>query len=175
MAAFIIFGPISYRGLGISERPDIDFPVVSISLDWEGAAPEVVELDIIDAVESGILGVEGIKSITSEARRGRASVSVEFDLDKDIDVAVQEVQSIMGQVQRRLPSGVEAPVIRKSNPEDQPILWMSISSETMSRQELMTYVRDNIKDRFQTVKGVSEVILGGYIDPTYECGLKKMN
>ena len=173
MAAFIIFGSIAYSNLGISERPDIDFPVVSVSLDWEGAAPEVVELDIIDAVESGILGVEGIKSITSEARRGRGSVSVEFGLEKDIDIAVQEIQSIMGQVQRRLPTGVEAPVIRKSNPEDQPILWMSITSDQMSRQELMTFVRDNIKDRFQTVNGVSEVILGGFIDPNLRVWVKE--
>ncbi|PIP88911.1 MAG: hypothetical protein COW01_04975 [Bdellovibrionales bacterium CG12_big_fil_rev_8_21_14_0_65_38_15] len=173
MASFIIFGAIAFKSLGISERPDIDFPVVSISLDWEGAAPEVVELDILDAVESALLGVEGIKSMTSEARRGSARVSLEFNLDKDIDIAVQEIQSIMGQAQRRLPTGVEAPVIRKSNPEDQPILWLSITSDSMSRKDLMTYVRDNIKDRFQTVEGVSEVILGGYIDPNLRVWLKE--
>jgi len=173
MAAFIIFGGVAFTQLGISERPDIDFPVVSISMDWDGAAPEVVELDILDAVESALLGVEGIKSMTSEARRGSARVSLEFDLNKDIDVAVQEIQSIMGQVQRRLPTGVDAPVIRKSNPEDQPILWLSISSDEMSRRDLMTYVRDNIKDRFQTLDGVSEVILGGYIDPNLRVWLKE--
>ena len=173
MAAFIIFGGVAFTQLGISERPDIDFPVVSISLDWDGAAPEVVELDILDAVESALLGVEGIKSMTSEARRGSARVSLEFDLNKDIDVAVQEIQSIMGQVQRRLPTGVDAPVIRKSNPEDQPILWLSVSSKEMSRKDLMTYVRDNIKDRFQTLDGVSEIILGGYIDPNLRVWLKE--
>jgi len=173
MAAFVIFGAISFTKLGISERPDIDFPVVSVSLEWPGAAPEVVELDIVDTVEGALLGVEGIKSMTSEASRGKASVTLEFDLDKDIDVAVQEIQSIMGQVQRRLPTDVETPTIRKSNPEDQPILFLSVSSDKMSRKELMEYVKNNIKDRFQTVKGVSEISLGGYVDPNLRVWVKE--
>lgn len=165
MAFFIIFGTISFIGIGVSERPDIDFPVVNISITWEGAAPEVIELDVIDQVESSVLGVEGIKSVTSEARRGQANVTVEFGLDKDIDIAVQEIQSVLGQAQRRLPSDIEAPVVRKSNPEDRPIMWLSVTSKEMSKRELVTYVRDFIKDRFQTVVGVSEIILGGYVEP----------
>lgn len=165
MASFIFFGGISFFGLGVSEKPDVDIPEVSISLTWEGAAPEVVELDIIDRLESSLLSVEGIKTITSEARRGRASISVGFDIDKDIDVAVNEIQSVLSAAQRNLPDEVEAPVVRKSNPEDRPILWLSITTEKMSKLELMTFVRDQIKDRFSTIDGVSEVILGGYVDP----------
>lgn len=165
MAFFIIFGTISFIGIGVSERPDIDFPVVNISITWEGAAPEVIELDVIDQVESSVLGVEGIKSITSQARRGQANVTVEFDLDRNIDVAVQEVQSILGQALRRLPRDIEAPVVRKSNPEDRPIMWLSVTSKEMSKRELVTYVRDYVKDRFQTTVGVSEIILGGYVEP----------
>lgn len=165
MAFFIIFGAISFIGIGVSERPDIDFPVVNISITWEGAAPEVIELDVIDQVESSVLGVEGIKSVTSEARRGQANVTVEFGLDKDIDIAVQEIQSVLGQAQRRLPSDIEAPIVRKSNPEDRPIMWLSVTSKEMTKRELVTYVRDFIKDRFQTVVGVSEIILGGYVEP----------
>lgn len=165
MAFFIIFGGISFTQIGVSERPDIDFPVVNISVTWEGAAPEVIELDILDQVESSVLGVEGIKSVTSEARRGQGNVTVEFGLDKNIDVAVQEVQSVLGQAMRRLPDDIEPPVIRKSNPEDRPIMWLSVTSREMSKRELVTYVRDFIKDRFQTVVGVSEIILGGYVEP----------
>src|SRR5690606_14457808 len=165
MAFFIIFGVISFMGIGVSERPDIDFPVVNISITWEGAAPEVIELDVIDQVESSVLGIEGIKSVTSEARRGQANVTVEFGLDKDIDIAVQEIQSVLGQAQRRLPSDIEAPVVRKSNPEDRPIMWLSVTTKELSKRELVTYVRDFIKDRFQTVLGVSEIILGGYVEP----------
>lgn len=165
MAAFIVFGLLSFKDLGVSEKPDVDFPVVSISIEWPGAAPEVVELDVIDILESSLLSVEGIQKISAEAKRGRAQVTLEFDINKDIDVAVQEVQSILGAAQRRLPSDVEPPVVRKSNPEDSPILWLSITTKQMSKKDLMTFVRDQIKDRFQTIDGVSEVILGGYVEP----------
>ncbi len=165
MASFIVFGLLSFKDLGVSEKPDVDFPVVNISVGWTGAAPEVIELDVIDQLESSLLSVEGIKSMNSQARRGRADVTVEFDIDKDIDIAVQEVQSVLSAAQRRLPDDIDPPVVRKSNPEDRPILWLSITSNKMTKLELMTYVRDQIKDRFQTVEGVSEVILGGYVDP----------
>lgn len=165
MASFITFGAISFTKLGISEKPDVDFPVVSVSIEWPGAAPEVIELDVIDIVESSLLSVEGIQKITSEARRGRADVVLEFNLDRDIDNAVQEVQSILGRTQRSLPDDIEPPIVRKSNPEDRPILWLSVTSSKLSKRDLMVFVRDQIKDRFQTIEGVSEVLLGGYIEP----------
>jgi HAE1 family hydrophobic/amphiphilic exporter-1 len=165
MASFIIFGFMSFLGLGISENPDIDFPVLSISFNWEGAAPEVIELDIIDQLESSLLAVEGIQLMSSNAQRGSGSITLDFSLDKNIDQAVQEVQAVLAQAQRRLPSDMEPPIVRKSNPEDRPILWLGISSEDMNPQELMTYVRDQVKDRFQTLEGVAEVTLGGYVDP----------
>lgn len=165
MTAFIIFGSLSFNRLGISEKPDVDNPVVNISVNWDGAAPEVIELDVIDQLESSLLSVEGIKSMSSRARRGRADITLEFGLDKNVDIAVQEVQSILGQAQRRLPEDIEAPVVRKSNPEDRPILWLSLTSSKFTKKELMVFVRDQIKDRFQTIEGVAEVILGGYVDP----------
>jgi hydrophobe/amphiphile efflux-1 (HAE1) family protein len=176
MASFIIFGLISFNKLGISEKPDIDFPVVNITVEWPGAAPEVIELDVVDALESALLSVEGVQKIISESRRGRAEITLEFDLGRNIDVALQEVQSILGRSQRNLPKDINPPVVRKSNPEDRPILWLAVASEKMSRKELMTYVRDQIKDRFQTIEGVSEIILGGYVDPNLRVWLseKKM-
>jgi len=176
MASFIIFGLISFNRLGISEKPDIDFPVVNITVEWPGAAPEVIELDVVDALESALLSVEGVQKIISESRRGRAEITLEFDLGRNIDVALQEVQSILGRSQRNLPKDIYPPVVRKSNPEDRPILWLAVASDKMSRKELMTYVRDQIKDRFQTIEGVSEIILGGYVDPNLRVWLseKKM-
>jgi HAE1 family hydrophobic/amphiphilic exporter-1 len=173
MASFIIFGMISFNRLGISEKPDIDFPVVNITVEWPSAAPEVIELDVVDNLESALLSVEGVQKIISEARRGRAEITLEFDLDRNIDVALQEVQSILGRSQRNLPKDIIPPVVRKSNPEDRPILWLAVASDQMSRKELMTYVRDQIKDRFQTIEGVSEIILGGYVDPNLRVWLSE--
>lgn len=165
MAALIIFGGIAFMGLGISEKPDVDDPVVSIKIDWPGASARNVELDIIDLVESSVLGIEGIEELESTAKRGSASIVVYFKSDKNIDLAVQEVQSVIGRVQRRLPLDIDPPQVYKSNPEDRPILWLSITSKEVETKELMKFVRDKIKDRFQAVSGVSEVILGGYVDP----------
>src|SRR5690606_37720561 len=116
-------------------------------------------------LESSLLSVDGIKSISSEAKRGRADITLEFDLDKNIDIAVQEVQAILGQAQRRLPGDIDTPIVTKSNPEDRPILWLSVTSDTLTKRELMTYVRDQVRDRFLTIPGVAEIIMGGYVEP----------
>lgn len=90
---------------------------------------------------------------------------MEFDLKQNIDVALQEVQAKLSRAQRSLPDGIEPPTISKTNPEDQPIMWLTVSSQTKSRQELMTYVRDVLKDKFTSLPGVGDVDLGGYVEP----------
>jgi len=165
MAAFLFFGIIGYNRLGISQNPDIDFPVVNVSVGWEGAAPEVLELDVADTIEGQISTISNVKNINTTARRGQVNISVEFELGKDIDLAVQEVQSKLLQAQRNLPKDIDSPIITKVNPEDRPIMWLSVTSDKLSSRELMIYVRDRIKDKFQTIEGVSDIILGGYIEP----------
>lgn len=172
MFSFIFFGANAFNSMGISELPDVDFPVVNVSVTWEGAAAEVIELDVVDVLESSLISVEGAKSLSSRARRGQGNVSIEFDLDKNIDVAVQEVQTILSQIQRRLPTDIDPPIVSKVNPEDRPIMWMAITAKETSRRDLMAYVRDNIRDRFTSLTGVSDVILGGYIEPNVRVWLR---
>src|SRR5215475_5468729 len=93
MAALIVFGVLSFKRLGISQLPDVDFPVVSVSLSLQGAAPEVMESQVVDPIEDTIMQVEGIRSITSNSSVSSASIAVEFELNRDIDQAVQEVQN----------------------------------------------------------------------------------
>lgn len=165
MIGLMVFGYFSVKDMGISQLPDVDFPMVNISANLEGAAPEVMELDVVDQIESAVMSVEGIQSISSSIKMGSANISVEFTLDKNIDVAVNEIQTKLNQAMRQLPKGMEFPIITKSNPEDRPIMWIAISSEKMSTKDLMAYVRDHLKDKFQTVEGVADVFLGGYVDP----------
>lgn len=165
MAAMIIFGYISMTKMGVSQMPDVDFPVVNVGVTYEGAAPEVMELDVIDPIESAVLSVEGVKSITSSARMGSANISVEFNLDKNIDVAVAEVETAINQAQRNLPDDIDPPTIRKINPDDRPIMFLAVAAPDMAPKDLMAYVRDNLKDQFQTVSGVADVFLAGYIEP----------
>jgi hydrophobe/amphiphile efflux-1 (HAE1) family protein len=176
MAALLIFGGISFMRMGVSQNPDIDFPNVNISMSWEGAAPEVMETEVVDVVEESLMTVEGIKKITSSVRFGSANITAEFELSKEIDVAVQEVQTKIAQAQRRLPTGVDPAVISKVNPEDQPIMWVGVSGD-LPRRKIMEYVRDQLKDQFSMIDGVGEVFLGGYVEPNVRIWLntKKLN
>lgn len=163
MAALMLFGFISFKNMGIGQMPDVDFPVLNVQITWEGAAPEVIERDVVDFVEDALMSVEGLKEISSSSRQGEANVSLEFDLGRNIDIALQEAQSKLSEVQRRLPSDIDPPIIRKSNPEDRPVMWIGVSGNR-SLQELMQYVDLYIRDRFKNIEGVGEITLSGFTD-----------
>ena len=165
MAGLILFGLISASRMGVSQLPDVDFPVVTVRVAWPGAAPEVIETNVVDVIEDAVMTVEGVRSVTSTSRYASASISVEFELSRNIADALQEVQNKVAAAQRHLPGDIEPPVISKTNPEDQPILWMSVTSDRHALRELMRYVKDTLKDRFSSVTGVGEITLGGYVDP----------
>ncbi|CAG0933537.1 Multidrug resistance protein MdtB [Planctomycetaceae bacterium] len=163
MAATIVFGGVALSRIGISQFPDVDSPTISVSVTWEGAAPEVMEHDVVEPLEEAVMQVEGIKSLTSSSRQGSANVTIELDISRDIDLALQDVQTKVSQAQRSLPRDIDPPVISKSNPEDNPILWIGLSGP-FPRQVIADYARYRLKERFQTVPGVGEVNLGGYLD-----------
>ncbi|MDP3703878.1 MAG: efflux RND transporter permease subunit, partial [Candidatus Omnitrophota bacterium] len=163
MAGLIVFGGISFQRLGVSQMPDVEFPVVSVRLSWEGAAPEVMETDVVDVAEDALTSIQGVRDISSSTRQGDANITIEFDLERDIDLALQEVQTKMAQAALRLPQEMDPPVVLKVNPQDQPIMWLGVSGD-VPRRELMEYVQDHLKDRFQTINGVGEIFLGGYIE-----------
>src|SRR3954462_13805283 len=127
MAATIVFGLVAAQRIGISQFPDVDFPTINISVSWEGATPEAVEHDIVELLEEAVMQVEGVQSLTSSSRQGSASITVELDLSRNVDSALQDVQAKVSQAQRRLPLDVDPPVISKTNPEDNPILWIGLS------------------------------------------------
>ncbi|MBF0569851.1 MAG: efflux RND transporter permease subunit [Candidatus Omnitrophica bacterium] len=164
MIGLMFFGLFSYFRMGVSQLPNIDFPVVSINLTWEGAAPEVMETDVVDQVEQAVMGVQGIKDISSSTRVGQATITLEFEQGRDIDFAVQEVQTKIAQAQRLLPTNMDPPVITKVNPAEQPIIWMAVTGDKPLRQ-LMEYVQSHLQDKFSSLSGVGEVMLGGYVDP----------
>ena len=103
MAALMIFGIIGYNRMGVSSLPDVDFPVASINLTWQGAAPQVMETDIVDVVEDSVMGIQGIRDVSSTILQGAATINIEFELNKDIDVAVEEIQQKIAQ-SRKIPS-----------------------------------------------------------------------
>ncbi len=173
MFALILFGFIAFSRMGISLMPDVDFPVVSVNINYTGASPQSMETDVTDFIENAVMGVEGVKTITSNSRDGSANVSIEFELNKNIDVAMQEVQSKIAQAQRLLPKDIDPPIITKTNPEDQPIIWLSLSSNGVPTREVMSYVSNYLNGKFATVSGVGNILLGGYVDPALRVWVRK--
>jgi hydrophobe/amphiphile efflux-1 (HAE1) family protein len=163
MAATVLFGVVAGSRIGISQFPDVDFPTITIQLAWEGAAPEAMEHDVVDPIEEALVQVEGVRSMMSTSKQGGASITVELDLERDVDAALQDVQTRIAQTQQRLPRDLDPPVVSKTNPEDNPILWIGISGP-YSRQFLADFARYTIKERLQTIPGVGEVTLGGYLE-----------
>ncbi|MCI0671859.1 MAG: efflux RND transporter permease subunit [Myxococcaceae bacterium] len=159
MAATVLFGLVAASRIGVSQYPDVDFPTITVSASWEGAVPEAVESDLVEPLEEAVVQVEGVKRITSSSRQGGGSVSVEFDIDRDIDAAMQDVQAKVAEAQRRLPREVDPPTVSKSNPEDQPIMWVGLSGP-FSQQVLSDWARYRVKEKIQTVPGVGEVWAG---------------
>jgi HAE1 family hydrophobic/amphiphilic exporter-1 len=165
MAGLLVFGAISYSFMGISQLPDVDFPVVTVTVTWAGASPDVMESAVADIIESAVMSVDGIQLVQSNSQQGQTQITIQFNLDQDINVAVEQVQTKISQAQKNLPQTIDPPIITKTNPNDQPILWTAAYSKTASLRDLALFVRDHLKDRLTTINGVGDVAMGGYIDP----------
>jgi len=164
MIGILVFGWIGFGRLGVSQLPDVDFPVVSVAITWEGAAPEIMETEVTDIVENAVMSVEGVKEVTSVSMQGQTQITIEFNLNRNIDAALQEVQTKIAQAQRNLPREIDPPIVTKTNPEDQPIMYVALSGDRPLK-ELNHYVSEILKDQFITVPGVGDIRLGGYVDP----------
>ena len=163
--------------MGISEMPDVDFPVVNIALRLDGAAPEVMELDVVDIIEDAVMGIEGLSFVSSSVSQGIANITCNFEMNHDVNVALQEVQNRITQSSNLLPVTLYPPVITKTNPEDQPILWVMVTADsTVPLYQLMMYARNTLKDQLSTLSGVGNITFAGYVDPNLRVWLdeKKM-
>lgn len=166
MAGLLIFGSISLLRMGIGQLPDVDFPVVTIQVDWPGASPDVMESAVADIIEDAVMSIDGIELVTSTSQQGRTSITIQFILEQDIDAALLQVQTKLSQAQRNLPQTIDPPIITKTNPNDQPIMWASLySPKGQTLRDISLLVRNRIKGMLTTVEGVGDVRLGGYLDP----------
>ncbi|HEY4239577.1 MAG TPA: efflux RND transporter permease subunit [Kofleriaceae bacterium] len=163
MCGTILFGLIAVSRIGVSQFPDVNNPSVSVSVAWAGASPEDVETGIINPIEDSLSQVTGVVEMTSSAKQNSARITVTFDISRDIDLAMQDVQAKVAQVQRKLPTGVDAPTVSKSNPDDTPIMTVGISG-AFAPQLLADVARYQLQDALQTLDGVGQVQLSGYRD-----------
>lgn len=157
----ILFGILSYQQLPLREYPDIDPPVVSIETIYIGAAADIVETRVTQIIEDIISGVEGIESIDSTSEDGRSSITVEFQLNRDVDAAANDIRDRVSRVLNQLPDEVEAPEISKLDTNTQEVVWLALQSESRTGLELTDYADRYLIDRLSTVPGVARVRIGG--------------
>ena len=157
----VIFGIVCFTMLPLREYPDIDSPVVTISTDYPGASAEIVESKITQPLEDLISGVEGIVNISSSSRVGRSNVIIEFNVDRDIDGAANDVRERVSRMMERLPDQARPPQVVKANGDDDTIAWFLLNSDTMTNLELSDYADRYIVERFSVVDGVARLQLGG--------------
>ena len=165
MFGLIVFGAISFNRMGVSELPDVDFPVIALMARLEGAAPSVIEAEVVDPIEDALVSIEGVKNVLSTSRSGSADITVEFHVGRSLDLAFQDVQAKLAAAQAMLPKEMDPITVMKINPEDFPIMWLSVSSTKMAPQDLMLFVKDEIRDRLTTVPGVGNLWMPGYLPP----------
>ncbi|REL25966.1 AcrB/AcrD/AcrF family protein [Thalassotalea euphylliae] len=157
----VTFGVVAFFLLPLREYPDIDPPVVSINTSYPGASAAIIETKITQLLEDRISGVEGVKNITSTSRVGRSSISIEFELDRDIDAATNDVRDRISRALRQLPEQADPPEVFKSDSDANVIVWFVMQSDTMSTLQLTDYAERYIVDRFAVVDGVAQVRVGG--------------
>ena len=163
MFGTILFGIIAVTRIGISQYPDVDNPTISVGISWPGSAPEDVETGIVNVVEDAMSQVTGILTMTSSSKTGSARVTATFDLSRNIDLALQDTQAAIAQVQRGLPTSANPPTVSKSNPDDQPIITVGLSGP-YSRSLLADIARYQVEDSLETLPGVGQVTMMGYLD-----------
>ena len=146
MAATMLFGIVAATRIGVSQFPDVDYPTITVSIAWTGAAPEDVETGIVNPIEEAMAQVEGVQTMTSSSSMGTARITATFDMSRDIDLALQDTQAKIAQTQRRSRPTRTPPVVSKSNPDDQPILTVGVSGP-FSRQLLADTARYQVEDR----------------------------
>jgi multidrug efflux pump len=157
----LLVGLVAYQRLPVREYPNIDEPVVTVSIDYRGAAAAIMESEITQPLEESISGIEGIKTMSSISRDGRSQITVRFDLRVDPDAAASDVRDRVGRVRGRLPDEVDEPVIAKVEADAQPIIYIAMNSDRLSPMEVTDIADRVVKTRLQTITGVSEVRLFG--------------
>jgi multidrug efflux pump len=159
--AIILLGVISFGRLSVREYPDVDPPIVSVTTLYRGASPSVVETEITDVLEEQFATLEDVKTMTSSSREQGSTITIEFEIKRDVDQAANDVRDRVSRIRGSLPREAEDPVIAKVDVDAQPIIWIALRSDRHTTLELSDEAERVIKDRFQRLPGVGNVFIGG--------------
>ncbi|MBL7942824.1 MAG: efflux RND transporter permease subunit [Flavobacteriales bacterium] len=162
----VFFGVLGYQYLGIREYPAIDPPNITVRTNYTGANPDIVESQITEPLEKAINGIQGIQSISSQSALGNSTITVEFDLNSDLERAANDVRDKVAQAQRNLPQDIDGPpVVAKADASGDPIIFMPVQSSTRSITELSEFAENVLLEKVQSIPGVSAVQLYGLKRP----------
>src|SRR5436190_3632110 len=158
----ILFGVIGFKFLGVRDYPAIDPPNISVRTAYPGANADIIESQITEPLEKAINGIAGIKNITSSSSQGSSNINVEFELGEDLEAAANDVRDKVSQAARSLPSDLDAPpVVSKADASSDPILSMTVQSNTRNQLEMSEYANNVLVERLQTIPGVSGIQIWG--------------
>jgi hydrophobic/amphiphilic exporter-1 (mainly G- bacteria), HAE1 family len=162
MIGIVLFGIIAYRSLPVSELPNVDFPTIEISAKLPGANPETMAAAVATPIENQLSQIAGVKAMTSESTQGSTRITLEFNLDRNIDAAALDVQTALSVAQRSLPDEMlDAPSFRKRNPADFAIYYMRLSSASLPISTLNDYAETVLQQRMSTIDGVAQIQFWG--------------
>src|SRR2546422_11250797 len=161
MIGIALSGAAAFRLLPVSPLPQVDFPTISVSAQLPGASPETMASSVATPLERQFGRIAAVSEMTSSSSLGSTSITLQFDLDRNIDAAAQDVQAAISKTLRQLPSGLLPPTYQKVNPADQPIVYYALSSKTLSLPALDEYAETFIAQRLSTVSGVAQVNVYG--------------
>jgi multidrug efflux pump len=158
----VLFGIIGYSYLGLREYPSIDPPIITVRTSYTGANAEIIESQITEPLEKAINGIAGIRSISSSSNLGNSSISVEFNLDEDLESAANDVRDKVSQAVRSLPQDIDAPpVVSKADANSDAIISMTVQSDTKNIIEISDYGENVLLEKLQTIPGVSTIQIWG--------------
>ena len=157
----ILFGVIGFTYLGIREFPSIDLPVVTVQTTYPGANADIIESQITEPLEESINGISGIRTLSSSSRDGRSQITVEFELSVDIENAANDVRDRVSRALANLPKDVDPPIVAKADADASPIYFINVHSAKRDLLDLNEICQRQIREKFQTVPGVSSVMIWG--------------
>ncbi len=159
-AVLVLFGIISYKDIGVDRYPTVEFPMISVTTILPGGTPEIIDSSITNLIETSVNSTPGIDHINSNSSPGISVINIRFNMDKDVNVAFNEVSARVNRVLRDLPDEAEPPVVAKIEFGALPVMWLVLTGDR-TLQQLNQYARNVVKKRLETIDGVGEIQLGG--------------
>lgn len=173
MMLLILFGYLNLKQLPVREYPNIDVSTISVVTNYTGASSEIIETKITQPIENALAGIDGLDNISSTSKEGKSNIKLEFSINKDIDVAANDVRDRVNRVLNKLPDGADSPIVRKYDSSGMPMMMIAVTSPHMSQMELSDYADRYIIDKFSVLDGVASVDIMGNFEQSMRIWLNR--